>query len=266
VDDGRKPLEGVRIRLNSYKAERRLSATSDAKGEFKFPQVEVNEGYKLTVDPTSDHGAFESEMFAVDSEDLYFEIELDPAEFADLSGVITDLAGQPLGRFSLWLRGVGTSAQKAVRIETDGAGRFELEDLRAGEIKFESRSEPRLEATNLVLEAGESRHVEIPMDWGKNWLLGQILNTHGLPVSGAQVVLSWEERFWDVTSESRREVRSDLEGYFAVSNLGARDYLLTVRAPGYESKRFQYSMGEAGEEFQFLLEESTAGSGQGGAK
>ena len=62
------------------------------------------------------------------------------AKFASLSGTVTDLFGKPLPGFLLWLRGIGTSAQSPLAVQVDGAGRFRLEELRAGKIVLETRS------------------------------------------------------------------------------------------------------------------------------
>jgi hypothetical protein len=129
---------------------------------------------------------------------------------------------------------------------------LQLEELRAGKVELESRSLPLLQATELVLEPGRHHHVEIPLDWGDSWMLGQITNEKGEPVAGARVTVRWKRRFADVISQSYREATSDLEGFFAVSNLGARDYTLTVHAPGYSKKRLRHRIEQASPQLQAL--------------
>jgi hypothetical protein len=247
------PAVGVRVKLSSFKSKKRYSTTSNESGEFDFQEVESGNGYRLEVAPTNDYAAFESDVFSLGVEDALYDISLEPAEFSELTATITDLSGQPLRGFSLWALGIGKNAQSPVLVQTDSSGRIQLKQLRAGKIKLESRSRPWLKATEIVLDPGEHQHLEIPMDWGKNWLLGQVVDTQGQPVAGARVVLSWEERFWKVTSESRHEVMSDSEGFFAASNLGALEYTLMVKAQGYISTQLQYRLDEGDQELRVLL-------------
>ena len=257
---------GVRVRLGSYSTKNSFSATTNKSGEFEFPGVETGSGYRLKVLPNQEYEGYESDVFALGPEDAYHEIQLESASYAKLSGKVTDLEGKPLRGFTLGLRGVGNSAQSPVTIETDGAGNFELENLRAGEIKLESRSRPLLRASNIVLAAGQDIQLDIPMDWGDGWILGRVVDSEGEAVSGAEIVVTWKDVFSDFVSDSRRDVRTDLEGYFTVSNLGAQGYILTVQAPGHQTTRIQHQMGSgAGEVLVQLPLNGTSGqSGSGG--
>ncbi len=134
---------GVSVRLKSFKFDKGYSARTDESGEFNFPAVEVGEGYRLNVMPSEDYEAYQSEVFSLGPQDAFFEIELDAAKFASLSGTVTDLYGKPLSGFQLWLRGIGTSAQSPLAVRTDGAGRFRLEQLRAGEVVLETPLAPQ---------------------------------------------------------------------------------------------------------------------------
>jgi protocatechuate 3,4-dioxygenase beta subunit len=245
---------GVRVGLKSFKSDKGYSARTDESGEFKIPTAEVGEGYRLNVMPSEDYEAYQSEVFSLGPEDAFFEIELDAAKFASLSGTVTDLYGKPLSGFQLWLRGIGTSAQSQLPVRTDGTGRFRLEQLRAGEVVLETHSSPMLRASNIVLEAGEHRDVDIPLDWGTDWLLGRVVDAQGQPVSGASIVVSWKEQLHDLVSDSRRDLRSDLEGYFAASNLGAENYTLTVQAPGYQTFRGTHELSGGAEELVVQLQ------------
>lgn len=255
---------GVNVRLKSFKASKGYSTRTDDSGEFNFPMVETGEGYRLDVTASEDYEAYQSEVFALVSQDAFFEIELDSAKFSSLSGTVTDLTGRPLSGFQLWLRGIGTSAQSPLPVQTDAAGRFRLEQLRAGEVRLESRSQPMLSASNIVLEPGGHKEVEIPLDWGADWLLGQVVDLQGEPVSGASIIVRWKEMFGAVLSESRRDLRSDLGGYFTASNLGAESYSLTVQAPGYQSFQGQHQLGGGEGEVQIELPTSGAPGGTGG--
>ena len=255
---------GVTVRLKSFKASQGYSARTDDSGEFNIDMVESGEGYRLNVAPSEDYEAYQSETFSLGPQDAFFEIELDGAKFSGLTGRVTDLTGRPLSGFQLWLRGIGTSAQSPLPVQTDSAGRFRLEQLRAGEVRLESRSQPFLSASNIVLEPGAQKEVEIPLDWGADWLLGRVVDSQGEPVSGASITVGWKEMFGTVLSESRRDLRTDLEGFFTASNLGAENYSVTVQAPGYQTFQGQHQLGGGEGELQIELPRIGAPAGTGG--
>jgi protocatechuate 3,4-dioxygenase beta subunit len=257
-------VAGVSVRLKSFHADQGYSDRTDDSGEFNIPMVEAGEGYRLNVLPNEDYEAYQSEVFSLGPQDAFLEIELDAAKFSSLSGTVTDLTGRPLSGFQLWLRGIGTSAQSPLSVRTDAAGRFQLEKLRAGEVRLESRSQPMLSASKIILEPGVQKEVEIPLDWGTDWLLGRVVDSQGKPVSGASIIVKWKEMFGSVLSESRRDLRSDLEGYFTVSNLGAENYSLTVQVPGYQTIQGQHQMGGSEEEMLIQLPPIGASGGAGG--
>lgn len=252
------PVDGARVWLSSSEFQTYERTRSDALGEYQFKSVKVGDAYTLGVEPRHEYTAFKSDFLSIGPDDLNFDVSLDAAEFSDLSGTVTDLDGTPLSGFSLWARSMDMGHHPLIPVYTDGAGQFRLERIPSGAIKLESRSQPWLEATGIVLRPGESRQVEVPLDWGQNWLLGQVVDDQGDPVSRAQVVLRWTQNFLDVSSESRREVMSDQGGFFALSNLDAQDYILTVQATGYLSSRVQYRRGQSEEEVRVMLQRSSS--------
>lgn len=247
------PVGGARVRLKSSDSQAVEKATSSGSGEYRFTDVEVGDAYTLGVDPQDEYAAYTSDVLSIGPGDFIYDVKLDSAGFSKLSGTVTDLGGTPLSDFTLWIRNVEMGGDPPMPVLTDGAGGFRLERIRAGAIKLESRSQPWLEATGIVLKPGESRHVEVPLDWGRDWLLGQVVNEQGDPVARANVVLQWSQQFLDITSESRRQVMSDQGGYFALSNLDALDYTLTVRANGYDSYRARYRLDQNDEELRVTL-------------
>jgi protocatechuate 3,4-dioxygenase beta subunit len=241
-------VSGVWVWLSSSELQTYERTRSSATGEYQFRTVEVGDAYVLGVDPGEEYAAFKSEFLSIGPGDLYYDVRLDAAGFSNLSGTVTDLGGKPLGNFTLWLRSIDVASHPMITIHTDGAGGFRLERVPSGSIKLESRSQPWLEASGIILRPGESRHVELPLDWGQDWLLGQVVDEAGEPVARAQVTLRWTRNYADISSKSRREVMSDQGGYFALSNLDAQEYVLTVNAAGYESYRVQYRPDQGGQE------------------
>ncbi len=260
------PVDGARLWLSSSEFHAYEKTSSNALGEYQFESVKVGDAYTMGVESQDEYAAFKSDLLSIGPDDLNYDVRLDATEFSDLSGTVTDLDGAPLSDFTLWARSMDMGRHPLMPVHTDGAGQFRLKRIPSGAIKLESRSQPWLEATGIVLKPGESRHVEVPLDWGKEWLLGQVVDDQGAPVARAQVVLRWTQNYMDVSSESRREVMTDLEGYFAVSNLGAEDYTVTVQAAGYESSRVQYRRDQGEQEMHITLLRSgfTTQTGNGG--
>ena len=252
------PVDGARVWLSSSEFHAYKKTRSDALGEYQFESVNVGDAYTLGVEPRDEYTAFKSGLLSVGPGDLEFDVGLDATEFSNLSGTVTDLDGAPLGGFSLWARSMDMGRHPLIPVHTDNAGQFRLERIPSGAIKLESRSQPWLKATGIVLKPGESRQVEVPLDWGQDWLLGQVVDDQGDPVSRAQVILRWSRNYLDVSSESRREVMSDQEGFFALSNLDAQDYTLTVQASGYISSRVQFRRDQSEEEVRVTLQRRSA--------
>ena len=247
------PVGGAVVWLSSPKPDFYEKKGSRATGEYRFRDVKVGDAYTIGVERQDEYAAFKSELLSIGPGDLNFDIRLEAAGFSELSGTLTDLNGAPLGNFMLWARNTDVGRQKPMPVHTDGAGQFRLEQIPSGAIKLESRSQPWLEATGIVLKPGESRRVEVPLDWGRGWLLGQVVNDLGEPVSRAKVILQWTQAFMDVRSKSRREVMSDREGYFALSNLDADEYTVMVQATGYLSSRVQYRTGQSEQDLRVTL-------------
>lgn len=258
------PVDGASVWLSSSQFHAYAKTRSNALGEYQFKSVKVGNAYTLGVEPRDEYTSFKSDLLTIGPGDLDFDVSLDAAEFSDLSGTVTDLDGTPLGGFSLWARSMDMGRHPLIPVHTDGAGHFRLERIPSGAIKLESRSQPWLEANGIVLKPGESHQVEVPLDWGQNWLLGQVVDDQGDPVSRAHVVLRWTQNFLDVSSESRREVMSDQGGFFALSNLAAQDYTLTVQATGYLPSRIQYRRGQSEEEVRVTLQRRSSMTGNGG--
>jgi protocatechuate 3,4-dioxygenase beta subunit len=247
------PVVGASVWLSSSELDFYERTRSSTMGEYRFEGVRVGDAYTIGVEPREKYAAFRFEPLSIGPGDLNYDVRLEETGFSDLSGTVTDLSGAPLGDFVLWARNTDVSRQKPMPVRTDGAGKFRLEQIPSGSIKLESRSQPWLQVTGIVLEPGESRSVKVPLDWGRRWLLGQVLDEQGEPVSRAKVVLQWTESLADLRCQSRREVMSDQGGYFALSNLDADQYTVTVHATGFAPSRIEHRMGSSEEELHVIL-------------
>lgn len=248
------PVSAATVWLSSAEFRAYEKTRSDDLGEYHFKSIKTGDAYTLGVDPRDNYTAFRSDRLSIGPGDLEFDVNLEATEFSNLSGTVTDLDGVPLRGFSLWARSMDMGSHPLISVHTDSTGQFRLAQIPSGTIKLESRSQPWLEATGIVLKPGESRQVEVPLDWGQHWLLGQVVDDQGDPVARAKVVLRWTQNFLDVSSASRREVMSDQGGFFALSNLNAQNYILTVQASGYLSSRVQYRRDQSEEEVRVILQ------------
>lgn len=250
------PVAGAMVWLSSYEYNVFERTRSSTMGEYRFEEVKVGDGYTLGVEPREKYAAFKSESLGIGPGDLNYDVTLEETGVASLSGILTDLSGIPLGNFMLWASNTDAGQQKPMPLKTDGAGRFRLEQISAGAIKLESRSQPWLVVTGIVLQPEESRRVEVPLDWGRDWLLGKVVDDRGEPIARAKVNLQWSQVFSNLRSESRREVMSDQEGYFALSNLDADEYTVTIEAGGFARSRIQYRPGQGEKEMLVKLTRS----------
>lgn len=238
--------------LSSADPRNYLSTQSNERGEFEFDRVERGDAYRLGVNPGADYRRYVSEAFAVGPGNTAHDVRLEAGGHGSLSGRLIDPDGRPLDGFAVWLRSQDSGGgHTPVPVASDATGNFEIEQVPAGMLRLESTSQPRLQAGGIELQPGQSRHVEVPLDWGERWMFGRVVDVNGTPVAGAQVTLQWSRRHHDVISSSRRRAASDVEGFFAFSNLGARDYSVTVRAQGFETLRRGYASGS--EDLEIVL-------------
>lgn len=239
----------------------RIASGND--GSYRFDGVEAGAGYRLVVAAIGDYAAFRSEAFAVDERGATVDAVLDAIDFGTLSGHAVALDGSPLPGFALWLSSDSSRRGQPLNFRTDGAGRFEVEEVPAGTLRIETRSQPRLEVSGIQLRPGERKQVVVPLDWGSMWLLGQVVDETGAPVAGARVVLQWIYQVPELRSASRREVASDQQGFFAFSNLGGAPHTLTVEAVGFETARADVDPAQTSGDVRIALKRALTGEGAG---
>lgn len=233
----REPVSGVEVWLSSADPRDFQRTRTDESGEFRFDRVQTGEAWRLGVNPGSRYQKFVSETFAIAPGNAAFSVELEASGTGSLSGHLINPEGRSLGGFTLWLRSEDSASQKPIPVSSDARGNFEVQDVPAGRLRLETTSQPRLQAGGIELGPGEARYLEVPMDWGESWLFGQVVDPAGNPVPGARVTLQWQQQHYDVTSFSHRQAGTDLGGHFTFSNLAAKNYQVTVQAPGFQTVR-----------------------------
>ncbi len=260
-------ISDARIWLSSSSPSVHRQAVTDAAGYFLLERLEPGGHFLLGVSPPEGYASWVSEPMAISAGNNRRDIELQRDDRGGLFGAVIDPDGRPLGNFAMWARSTTPAGQSAIPVVTDSAGQFWLPDIAAGVMQLETRSLPRLEARGIQIEAGRDNQAVVPMDWGEQWLFGTVLDERGSPVAGATVSLQWGEQFPDAYSTSVRQVRSDLDGQFVFSNLGADHYALVARADGHVTRRVQnVPVGPGAEEVQVVLEPAGGGAAGGGGK
>lgn len=256
------PVPDVDVWLSSADPRQYLGTRSNQGGEFEFDQVELGDAYRLGVDPGPDYRKYVSDAFEVGPGNTAHDVRLEADGHGRLSGRLVDPEGGALGRFTVWLRSRDSAGgHPAIPVTSDAAGNFEVEQVPAGALRLESTSQPRLQAVGIELRPGEARHLEVPLDWGERWMFGKVTDADDRPIAGARVTLQWSRQHYDVVSSSHRRAATDVEGFFSFSNLGARDYSVTVQAPGFQTRRRSYALGS--DDLVIVLQSiATAGGGQ----
>lgn len=255
------PISGAAVWLSTASPPAHHRTRTDSLGAYEFPQVDSSEHYRLGVEPIeSDYQRYVSKARAIGGDHVNHDVRLKKAGDAEISGVLVDPLGRPLPGFGIWLRQLDGGAPSPVFIQADQQGEFPPVKVGSGALRLESRSSPQLEAGGIHLAAGETRFMQIPLDWGSRWLMGQVVDEADRPVQRARVVVQWHSRGAEVTSSSRRAVRVDQGGFFSFANLGAAHYQLTVSAPGFQTRRIQVSP-TAGDEILVPMQRQSPSAG-----
>ncbi|MDT8439265.1 MAG: carboxypeptidase regulatory-like domain-containing protein [Wenzhouxiangellaceae bacterium] len=240
------PVAGARVVLMSPSLQTRQSTVSGDQGDYLLEQVAVGPGYRLRVTPNGErYRQYLSESFPIGPHAMQRDIALEAGERATVSGLLFDPEGTPLSDFTLWLR--SDNGAYPLPIHTDHQGRFGTIDVAAGNLTLETHSAPWLRVTGITVAAGEYRAIRAPLDWGQNWLLGQVVDAQGQALSQVRITLQWATDFGEIRSTSQRAHLSDMLGRFEFANLGARVYQLTAQSPGYAIERTTISTTDGAE-------------------
>jgi protocatechuate 3,4-dioxygenase beta subunit len=250
---GAGPVAGETVHLHSDLLKSRHQATTDAEGRFRFDDVQAGMDYRVWVRPGGAYEDYTQKGFHVVSSGALLEIELEPLAFGTLRGYMVDGAGEPVGLFSLWLRST-SAAGKSVQVTGDAGGYFEVAEVPAGPILFETRSLPRFTVSGHTLRADEELEVKIVLDWGSHEIRGRVVDKDGVAVSGARLYLSWHQRDGAVASVAARQTIADDRGSYQFTQIGPGAHRLNVNATGYRSAQIEVDVGQHEDGAEIVLE------------
>ncbi len=245
------PLAGRSVQLRPAAEPRIYRTTTSEEGVFSFPAVEAPAAYRLIVAGAPDHRDIDRRI-DVTVDHTYFDIELEPFEFGEISGQLVNLDGAPIPDFNLVLRSTASSTPNAL-VTSDADGYFLIPEAPAGELVVASQSTPAILVQGVRLEAGSELHVPIVLDWGSHELRGLVVDRHGHPVPASRIILSWTHEADGIRSRTTRRTRTDAYGHFTFSRLGPGPHALSVDAPGFRTAALNHDSSREGYELTVRL-------------
>lgn len=256
--DGGNPVTQARVQLTSSALGRSYWVQTGADGSFFIDDVEAGGGYRLRVRPRKDYGDYVEDGLQVPQAGLDVPIVLEPLGTGGLRGRMIDAFGAPVPRFTLWMRSSAPGAQRKRTVTGDESGAFQIADVPAGVVVFNSRGTPEFSIGGIQLEAGETTEADLVIDWGDEQLAGVVEDSRGSLIAGAKVRLTWSNNTGGLISRSRRQTVTDSDGYFLFSELGPGPHTIQVTAPGYRpARRESPPSGTGGDVLIKLLEEAS---------
>jgi protocatechuate 3,4-dioxygenase beta subunit len=249
------PVSGETIQLNSPTRNRHYFAVTDQRGSFSLPNVEVADDYLLWIRPKQLYRDYGESSIAVTVAGVSLNIVLEPVTLGRLSGRMFNLDGDPIPHFTLWLRSAMAAGQ-SVQLTSDARGYYAVHDVPLGALILETRSFPIFRITGVHSSTDDEQSVDVVLDRGDHAILGRVMDSYGSPVSGAEISLHWHQARNGVDSRSTRRTVAEMDGYFALTQLGAGWHTLDIRAPGYRVARVDHQVGANEREIEVLLEET----------
>jgi protocatechuate 3,4-dioxygenase beta subunit len=247
------PIDRATVVFGSPELGTHYQAMSDADGNFTISNVVVGPGYHLRVLPGGSFRDYSRQRIRVPEDGMSLEVVLEALPTGRLTGRMLDVDGSPVPNFRLWLLS-RDAVRSGVPISSDERGYFELAEVPAGSLTFDTRASPRLVVSGVFLPAEGEREVILVLDWGDQVMTGEVVDDRGDPVGGAEVSLSWSDTNGETRSTSRRVTRTDPGGLFRITQLGPGEHLLEVRAAGYHTVQERHDVGRYVAEVAVRLE------------
>lgn len=247
------PIDRATVVFGSSELGTHYQAMSNADGNFTISNVVVGPGYHLRVLPRGSFRDYSRQRIRVPEDGVSLEVVLEALPTGRLTGRMLDVDGSPVPNFRLWVLN-RDAVRSAVPISSDERGYFELAEVPAGSLIFDTRASPRLVVSGVFLPAEGEREVMLVLDWGDQVMTGEVVDDRGDPVGGAEVSLSWSDTNGETRSTSKRVTRTDPGGSFRITQLGPGKHLLEVRAGGFHTVQERHDVGRYAAEVVVRLE------------
>jgi 5-hydroxyisourate hydrolase-like protein (transthyretin family) len=253
-----KPVPDQSVQIYSESARQRYTAVSRQDGKFWLEDVEASSDYLLTVYPEEkwrDYKRYGVEI-ALGGADL--EVVLEPLALGRLSGQMVDSEGQPVPRFSLWLRNPGAVNRGASLVTGDQQGFFSVDEVEAGDLLLETRSSPLFSISGIRLTEREEKSVRLVLDWGSHQVSGLVMDEGGLPLPATELFVTSLRRDNGLRAHAVRRAVTDESGFFLVNQVGAGYHTIRVAAPGFLTAVLDHEVGKDAPEVIIRLQRASA--------
>lgn len=242
VDEEGEPVEGETVHFYSSQLKARYQVTSRGDGTFHLEAVQLADDYKVWLFPRTTYKDYTLRPVGVDRDGLALEIRLERVASGTVRGTMVDPLHRPVAGFVFWLR--STKAQgRSVSVTSDDQGHFEVSDVTAGKLVFETRSLPRFTVKGFVLKPDGEVDVTLVLDWGEETLAGTVVDPQGEVVPGAKVNLLWTHKSQEQQSVSFRHTVTDATGRFSFSELSAGVHRIHVVSGDYRGVQISHDVG-----------------------
>jgi protocatechuate 3,4-dioxygenase beta subunit len=249
------PLTGEVVQLHSPRLGRRYHAATNLLGEFLMRDVATARDYRLSISPSVGYQDYERDNLEITSKGLYLDVVLEPLRLGRLAGQMVNIDGSPVPRFTLLLRSDSASNQ-SFRVTGDDQGYFFIDGVPAGELTLETSASPLFTVSGIGLPSGDEIELPLVLDWGKNLIDGQVVESSGQPIPMARITLTWVHQNNGVQSRSSRDTVADAEGRFRFEQLGPGVHGVHVNASGFNQARLDHDAGDRGRELVVELKKS----------
>lgn len=238
-----KPVAGETVQLYSEAARQRYTAVSGRSGEIRFPEVETSDDYMVSVRPADTYRDYAAWDVGIGVAGADLDITLEPRSYGRLVGQMVNMEGFPVPEFSLWLRNQKALNQPARLVTGDQQGFFDIQQIEAGPLVFETRGSPLVSISGVQLAPGETKDVMLVLDWGNHQVAGLVMDDMGRPVSASELFVTSVSHEGGLWAQATRRAITDDTGYFLVTQVGPGYHTIRVDAPGFRTSILDHDVG-----------------------
>lgn len=253
TDHAAAPVAGKRVTMTSAAAGQRYTTVTDGRGDFVFFDVEIADDYQLQIFADRYHHEYLQRGLKVDANGLNLTVGLQARETGTLSGQITDLSGSPIPNFVMELTS-RDQVGRGISVSADGAGNYVVPNAPAGDLVLETRSVPRFVVSGIRMSPGAEVRAPVVLDWGRDNLHGQVIDSQGNGVPGESVAMTWAFAANGINSWSSRQTVTDSQGFFRFERLGPGERMIMVSASGFKPARVHHDIASDGSDLLMRLE------------